>query len=512
MTQLRRSLGALAAVLALAASCGESPTQPIVVVPPPPPPPPAPVVAIIPVTGPNRIAVGRTATYTANPQTTQGVTVPGKTITWSSSNSAVITVDAAGLARAVAPGTVVISATVDGVVGNVTVISSDASLVTLTLTGNSGPLALGSSVQFTAAGRDSANQPVALRSLTWTTSNANVATVSSTGLVTTTGVGSATISAEGVTNTAVTATVNITVIPVPTTRVVIAPVDTILRFRNPKTIVATARDSAGNVINRPLTYQTSNPDVALLDPFGLATATGQGPVTVYVTSGTRRDSVRLYVVPDSGFYVVATGGRPGDVAAAFIDIPLGTGVTTQSRTIPSDSASRFNFVTNNGTYRARVVTTADPAASPAAIANVALQLGAFASTAVTLRPPSTFVVIPLKPYTATISAPTTVARGSTVTVNWTFDETTQPFAFFPDRAPTGSLYYSETNGADLSGTAVPATVTRDPNTGISVFSATFTAPLNAGTIYYQVGGDGAIAQLLFPIVYRGQTMRTITVQ
>lgn len=511
MTQLRRSLLALTAGFALVVSCSESPTAPpidtVVVIPPPPP-----VVAAIAITGPTSITVGRTATFTGTPQTSLGVTVTGKTLSWATSNAAAITIDAAGLARAVGPGTAIITASVDGVNASRTVVATDASLVTLTLTGNSGPLALGSSVQFTIAGRDSANQPVAVRTTTWSTSNPNVLTVSSTGLVTAVGLGTATISVEGVTVTAANATVNITVIPVPTARVVIAPLDTILRFRNPKAIVATVRDSAGNVIQRPIAYQTSDVDVALLDVFGLATATGQGPVTIYASSGGKRDSVRLYVVPDSGFYVVASGGKPGDVAAAFIDIPNGTGVTTQSRVIPADSASRFNFLTNNGTYRARVITTADPATVAAALTPVALQLGILASSVVTLGPPSTVAVIPLKPYTATISAPTTVALGSAVTVTWTFDETTQPFSFFPDRAPTGALYYSTANGADFSGTAVPATVTRDPTTLRSTFSATFTAPAAAGTIYFQVQADGAVAQLLFPIVFRGQALRTITVQ
>ena len=94
---------------------------------------------------------------------------------------------------------------------------------------------------------------------------------------------------------------------------------------------------------------------------------------------------------------------------------------------------------------------------------------------------------------------------------WTFDETTEPFSFFPDRAATGTLYYSTVNGADLAGSAVTATVVRDA-TGRSTFSATFPAPATPGTIYFQVAADGAVAQLLFPIVFRGQALRTITVQ
>ena len=513
MRQLRRSFTLVIAGLALVASCAETITKPpvdtVVVVPPPPPP----TVSAILITGPTGLTVGRTATLTANPVTAAGVTVPGKTIAWTTSNAAAVTIDAAGLARAVGPGTARLTATVDGVSNGITVVSTDASLVTLTLAGITGPMVVGSTSQLTASGRDSVNQPVAVRALSYRSSNPAVVSVSSTGLVTAVSVGTATISAEGITVTAANALVNITVIPVPVSRIVIAPFDTILRFRFPKTIPATARDSAGNILQRQLTYRTSNVDVALLDPFGLATATGIGPVTITVTDGTKSDSVRLYVVPDSGFYIAATGGKPGDIAKASIDIPNGTGPVSSTTVVPADGVARINIVTNNGTYRARVATLPDPTVAPAPVQTVAMLVGSTAtSLAVTIGPPSTVAVIPLKPYTATITAPSSVAVNSTVTVTWTFDESSQPFSFFPDRAPAGFLYYSTTNGADLSGTAVPATVTRDATTLISTFSATFAAPSTPGQIFFQVEADGAFAQLLFPIVYRGQTLRTITVQ
>lgn len=512
MTQLRRSIFALMASYALLAGCGESKiVQPPVDTTKPAPPPPT-VIGVV-ISGKSRLTVGRVDTLTAAVQGSAGGVLTGKTVTWASSNPTVVLVGATdGIVRALNPGTATISATVDGVVGSYVVTSGDASLTSLTLSGPTTTLVVGGTRQFTAAGRDSVNQPVAIRTITWRTSDPRVATVTQTGLVTAVGLGTVVISADGVTVTAATASVNVTVIAVPTSSVAIAPLDTLLRFRFPKQIVATARDSAGNPLVRPFTYTTSNVDVAVLDDFGLVTATGQGPVTITATSGGRSASVRLFVPSDSGLYVAVTGGVPGDLVTASYDIPNGSSPASSTSVIPADQTSRFNFLVSNGNYRVRASTTVDTTRGPVALSGYALQLGSTtASVPVTIRPPSTVVSVPLRPYTATISAPTTVAVNSTVTVTWTFDEATEPFSFFPDQLPTGTLHYSTTNGADLSGTPLPATVVRDAN-GRSVFSATFTAPGTPGTIYFQVAADGAVARLLFPIVFRGQALRTITVQ
>ena len=518
MTHFRRSLLASAAFITLFAACGgDTPvTPPADTTKTTPPPPPPIVVAGIVLTGPSRLLVSRSDVVVATARTSAGVVITGKTFAFTSSNPAAVTVGASdGAVRALAPGTAVISATVDGVVGTLTIVASDASLFSLTLTGPTNPILVGGTAQLTATGKDSSNAPVAIRAITYASSSPNIVTVSSTGLVTGIAPGTATITAEGVTVAAVQASISVTVVPVPVASVVfVPPADTIIRPRFPKQLVAQAKDSAGNVLQRPITFTTSNVDVATLDPFGLATAQGtQGPVTITASSGGKSGSVRLYAVSDSGLYVATTGGVAGDPVTASIDVPNATSPTTFAGVVPADLVSRFNFITSAGTYRVRTSTSADPARATAALSGIALLLGATPSTVpVTLGPPSTVVSVPMKAYTATITAPTTVAVNSTVTVTWTFDESTMPFSFFPDRAPTGTLFSSSSNGLDLSGTAANATVTRDATTGISTFSATFSAPATPGTIYLQVSANGAVARLLFPIVFRGQTMRTITVQ
>ncbi len=518
MTHPRRFFVAFFASLTLAsaalfAACGgETPTLPVVV-PPVDTTPPVPVVAVVSIAGPTRLVVGRSDSVRATARTSAGVAITGKVATWSTSNSSAVTVSAAGLLAAIAPGTATISATVDGIVGTTTIVASDASLVTLSITGPTAPILAGATTQLTLVGKDSVNATVAVRSTTWTTSDPNVATVSPAGLVTARAPGTARITVEGITHTAILASITITVLPVPVASIVIANTDTLIRFRFPKQIVATARDSAGNILSRPLTYATSNVDVAALDDFGRATATGQGPVTITVSSGGKNASMQFFVPPDSGLYVAALGGVPSDPISISFEIPNSTSPATASTVVGADGTTRVTFITSSAaTYRVRASTSADPARAPVALSGIALLLGMANSGAVTTGPPSTVLTVSLNPYTAAITAPATVAVNSTVTVSWTFDEATQPFSFFPSRAPTGRLFFSTTNGPDLSGTPVVATVTRDATTLVSTFTATFTAPSTPGPIYIQVAGDGAVSQLLYPISFRGQALRTITVQ
>ena len=518
MSQFRRNTLASALLLGVFVACGGD-TIPTVVlttttttVDTTTKTPPPPVVAAVQVTATPKLTVGRTGTVTAVAKTSQNVDVTGKTFAFSSNNTNAVTVSATGTLTAVGPGTAVISAATDGVTGTATVVATDASLFAMTISPTSRTMYVTNTQQFTVAGKDSSGAAVAVRTTTWKSSNDNIATVSTTGLVTAKALGTATISVEGITNTAITATATITVVPVPVASVVIAPVDTILRFRFPRQLVATTRDTAGGILGRPVKFTSSNVDVALLDDFGLATATGEGPVTITATSEGKSASVRLYVVADSGAYVVVTGGRTGDFVTAAIDIPNATSSGSQTRTIGTDTTTRFDIITSNGAYRARAFTVGDPARVGAPLSSIALQLGAVTTPlAITNGPPSTVFNILLKPYTATINAPATAAVNSTVTVSWTFDESTQPFSFYPDALPAGILWYSTTNGNDLTGSAVGATVTRDAN-GITTFTATFTAPSTPGPVYIQVEGDGAITKLLYPIKFNGTAYRIINVQ
>lgn len=131
------------------------------------------------------VEVGRTSQLTATARDASGNSMNGRTVTWSSTDATVATVSASGVVTGVRDGgPVAVSAAVDGrvAVAQVTVASSPVASVTLTPSAVTVPV--GSGTQFAATLRDAAGGTVTGRSVSWSSSNTAVATVSSAGLVT----------------------------------------------------------------------------------------------------------------------------------------------------------------------------------------------------------------------------------------------------------------------------------------------------------------------------------------
>ncbi len=171
-------------------------------------PPPAafvPVVSSITVIpGVAQAEVGATATVAAEVRDQRGVIFPGKTVTWASSNPAVATIDAGGVVRAVALGSVTLTAAVDGKQG-IGIFNSFAPPVTsVTITPPAGPLSAGQVVTLVVTLRDRNGAEATGRPVTWTSSSTRIATVTNAGVVTAVSPGTATITAlsEGISGTA----------------------------------------------------------------------------------------------------------------------------------------------------------------------------------------------------------------------------------------------------------------------------------------------------------------------
>ena len=154
-----------------------------------------PVASVTVTVNSSSLTVGQATQASATLKDASGNVLTGRTISWSSSNTAVATVNSSGLVTAVGAGTSSISATSGGVSGNATITVTLAPVATVTLSPASLSLPVGSTGQLTATLKDASGNTLTGRTITWSSNATAVATVSTTGLVTAVTAGSATITA-----------------------------------------------------------------------------------------------------------------------------------------------------------------------------------------------------------------------------------------------------------------------------------------------------------------------------
>ena len=163
---------------------------------------PVDTVVVSPATA--RVFVGGTAQLGATAQDSTGNPLSGRTITWTSSNGGVASVNGSGLVTGVSAGTATITATSGGKSGSAAVTVVVVPVATVSVSPATASVAVGSSVPLSATPRDSAGKALNGRVVSWATSDVAVATVSSSGVVTGVAAGAATITAtsEGKSGTA----------------------------------------------------------------------------------------------------------------------------------------------------------------------------------------------------------------------------------------------------------------------------------------------------------------------
>jgi hypothetical protein len=154
--------------------------------------------------GLRHVLIGGTLQLTATPRTSTGLPVPDRTVTWASASPGIATVNQSGVVRGEALGTAVIRATVDGITGQVTLEVRPVPVATIQVTLAASSVMAGDLTSAQAQLFDSAGGPLVGRVVTWSTSDAAIASVSPAGVVTTLGAGPVSIVAtsEGKTGSA----------------------------------------------------------------------------------------------------------------------------------------------------------------------------------------------------------------------------------------------------------------------------------------------------------------------
>ena len=179
--------------------------------------------------------------------------------------------------------------------------------VATTVTVNPGSAALDAleeTARLTAEVRDQNRQVMAGAAVAWSSSDASVATVDASGLVTAVANGSATITA---TAGSVSGTGAVTVAQVVTAVAVSPSADTLVAFGDTVRLVAEATDANGHSVEAVTEFVWSSSDtlVAVVDSAGLLTAVGGGTTTVTAAAGEVAGAVPVTVVQSAGTVVVS---------------------------------------------------------------------------------------------------------------------------------------------------------------------------------------------------------------
>lgn len=292
---------------------------------------PASTVAMVDVTPATAsVNVGATLQLAATPKTSAGALVAGKTATWSTASATVATVDATGRVRGVGAGTAAITATVDGKSGIATITVVALPVATVTVSPASVSVAFGAAAQLTATLADASGTALTGRTVTWTSSNTAVATVSSTGLVTGANVGTATVTAtsEGKSGSA-------TILVTPNSAITFAASGRVVEAAGTPGIAGarvTAQDANATVLATTTTDATGNWTIS-----GLAA----GSSVQFAVSATGFVSTLVAPMPLSAPLAVdpvplvrtsgVTGGVSGRARDASTNAAIATGIAVELR-------------------------------------------------------------------------------------------------------------------------------------------------------------------------------------
>ena len=236
-----------------------------------------------------------------------------KTVTWSSSNTAVATVSNNGLVTAIKEGSATITAKAGDKTATCAVTVSKKVVAVTSVTLNKSSLTLTEQETFQLSASVSPDNATD-KTVTWSSSNTAVATVSDNGLVTAVKEGSATITAKAGDKTA-TCTVTISKTVVAVTSVTLNKTSLSLMEQDTYQLVATV--TPADATDKTVTWTSSNSSVATVDGNGVVKGVAVGSATITAKAGSKTATcavtITQMIIPvtsitlDYAFYEIARG-------------------------------------------------------------------------------------------------------------------------------------------------------------------------------------------------------------
>jgi Tol biopolymer transport system component/uncharacterized protein YjdB len=228
------------------------------------------------------LAIGESAELSAEPRDATGRPLTDRSVTWSSTNDAVATVSSAGVVTAVGAGTARVVAASEGKQGTAEITVAASRVVRVELNPRERSLAPGGQFTITATATDAAGGVVTGRPVTWTTTDAQVATVAADGRVTGVAPGDVHVAAE-VDGKRAEAFVHVRAPTI--ARIAIDQLDADIPMDVERQLTVTAYDADGNTVPVPVVqWQSSDPSVLSVTPAGRIAAIQPGSAEITATA------------------------------------------------------------------------------------------------------------------------------------------------------------------------------------------------------------------------------------
>src|SRR5882762_923591 len=173
----------------------------------------------------------------------------------------------------------------------------DTAVASVTVSPATANLHIGQTVQLTATPKNAAGSILTGRTVTWTSSNPSVATVSPSGQMTGVTPGSASITA---TSEGKSGSTTITVTTIPVASVAISPATANIRARQTVQLTATPKDSAGGILaGRTVMWASGDSSIVVVRTTGLVTsvAPGTAPITAMSEGKNSSAAITVALVP-----------------------------------------------------------------------------------------------------------------------------------------------------------------------------------------------------------------------
>jgi uncharacterized protein YjdB len=283
-------------------------------------------VASVALTVPVSLITGQSVRAVAVAKDASGATLPGRAVSWFTSSPAIASVTDSGLVSAVAPGSAILSAVSEGISGQATIgvmPPTPTPVATVTVAVSPPSVLIGQIAHATATLKDSTGAQLVGRTVSWLSSNANIARVASTGDVTAVAPGTAMISASSEGKTA-TSALNVTAPPpVPVFSVSVSPANDTIQVGQTAPLTVVTRDANGAVLSgRVVTWSSTNTAIASVNATsGVVTGVAAGAVQINASSESK--------IGSAAFTITAVAPPPPPPPPGSYNEPAGMTVISQ---------------------------------------------------------------------------------------------------------------------------------------------------------------------------------------